>query len=1018
MKQINTKKTIAKTVLLLAFIIFNSGNYFSQNFVWVKTFGGPTYDDWRATSIDAGGNVIAVGSFSGTVDFDPGVGVTNLTSIAGGDDIFVMKLTSAGALVWARRIGTTTDEGAYDVICDGANNVYVTGSYRGTVDFDPGAGTNNLASAGNQDCFLLKLNSFGNFVWARSMGGTLDDYGSAIEIDAASANLYLTGTYNGTADFNPSAAVNNLISYGAQDAWVGKYDVNGNYAWAVHLGGTAGDYGYDLKVGASNNYVYCIGNFAGTSVTLTPGCSCPTYSSQGGTNSDIYCVKLTCSGGGYNSLGLIGGPGSEFGVGITLDAAENIYMCGQFSMACDMDPGFGTVNLASAGSADGFVVKLSSTFVHQWSNKWGSTSSDACTELDIDPLGNLYITGNYNGTVDFDPGVGTYTLAANGANSDCYVMKLNNGGNFVWAKDWGATGLGDYASDIDIDAQGNVYSIGTFWSTVDFDPGAAVTNSTSIGQTDGYIHKLSCTLPATVATTLSNYTLCANTITTTPIVLTATLVEPGTTYGWSVVGATGVGFAPTTGTATTMSYTSSTTFSIIVTATNACGTTTTSVNKVTVNALPTLSTSASPTAVCSGSLLTLTASGANTYTWSNSVTNATPFIPSVSQTYTVLATNSNGCVGTKTINVGIVSNPVISVTGNNLVCLNKPNTLTGSGAVTYTWLPGSVIGSTINAQPTANTIYTVNATGANGCNNSSTFTLNLVFPQTPQICMVTVDSLGINNEIFWEKTLYANVDSFIVYRETSTNIYKRIAAISKNAYSGYTDTSRSVGPANGDPNSTSYKYKLQLRDSCGNYSTLSNWHQTIFIQDQQNGNFNWNSYAIESSVTPVSVYDLFRIDVATNNYSLVTSTTAGLATDPQYNLWQTTAKWRVQANGFNCNPTNKTNGMLSQKVKTKSNIKNDKLVGIKNYDLMNSLISTYPSPAKDVVFVDGRALANIDLEIEMQNTFGQTVFSKKYTASSTEKYQIETTTLANGVYFVNIKQQNKTIAVKKIVVNK
>ncbi|MDP1803177.1 MAG: T9SS type A sorting domain-containing protein, partial [Bacteroidota bacterium] len=209
-----------------------------------------------------------------------------------------------------------------------------------------------------------------------------------------------------------------------------------------------------------------------------------------------------------------------------------------------------------------------------------------------------------------------------------------------------------------------------------------------------------------------------------------------------------------------------------------------------------------------------------------------------------------------------------------------------------------------------------------------------------------------------------------------------------------------------------------LRDSCGNYSALSNWHQTIFIQDQQNGNFNWNSYAIESSVTPVSVYDLFRIDLATNNYSLVTSTTAGLATDPQYSLWQNTAKWRVQANGFNCNPTSKTNGMLSQKVKTKSNIKNDRLVGIKNYELLNAAISTYPSPAKDIIFIDSRALANIDMTIELQNALGQTVYSKKYAASSNEKYQIETAAFANGIYFVNIKHENKTVAVKKIVVSK
>ncbi|MDP1801822.1 MAG: T9SS type A sorting domain-containing protein, partial [Bacteroidota bacterium] len=108
----------------------------------------------------------------------------------------------------------------------------------------------------------------------------------------------------------------------------------------------------------------------------------------------------------------------------------------------------------------------------------------------------------------------------------------------------------------------------------------------------------------------------------------------------------------------------------------------------------------------------------------------------------------------------------------------------------------------------------------------------------------------------------------------------------------------------------------------------------------------------------------------------------------------------------------------SQKVKTKSNIKNDRLVGIKDHQLMNASINTYPSPAKDVVFIDSRALANIDFTIELQNTLGQILYNKNYSASSNEKYQIDMNMFEDGVYFVNIKHNNKTFAVKKIIINK
>ncbi|MBA3682380.1 MAG: hypothetical protein H0W73_14650, partial [Bacteroidetes bacterium] len=201
------------------------------------------------------------------------------------------------------------------------------------------------------------------------------------------------------------------------------------------------------------------------------------------------------------------------------------------------------------------------------------------------------------------------------------------------------------------------------------------------------------------------------------------------------------------------------------------------------------------------------------------------------KTITMNAGNQFGSGASISKTITIYSVPGIAAT-SILTCGGGSVTLNASGATTYTWSTGQTSQNiNVSASTSVTTNYTVTGT-TGGCTNTAIGSVIIPFVETPNICMVTVDTLGDNNVIYWEKTLYDNVDSFIVYREIYNNVYQRIAAISKNAYSGYTDTARSIGPANGDPNTTSYKYKLQIRDTCGHYGVLSKWHQTIFIQDQ------------------------------------------------------------------------------------------------------------------------------------------------------------------------------------------
>src|SRR5690606_21731654 len=141
------------------------------NFVWAKRIGGTSSDFGNAIAIDGVGNVYTTGRFSDVVDFDPGTGTFNLNGGYGYYfDVFVSKLNVNGEFVWAKRIGGNGVDVGHAITLDGNNNVYTTGFFTGTVDFDPGTGTHNLASTGANDIFISKLDVNGNFLWANKFG--------------------------------------------------------------------------------------------------------------------------------------------------------------------------------------------------------------------------------------------------------------------------------------------------------------------------------------------------------------------------------------------------------------------------------------------------------------------------------------------------------------------------------------------------------------------------------------------------------------------------------------------------------------------------------------------------------------------------------------------------------------------------------------------------------------------------------------------------------------------------------
>jgi hypothetical protein len=429
----------------------------------------------QSVATDAAGNLYVTGSFMGTDDLDPGPGTYNLTD-AGGGDVLVAKFSSAGALVWARLMGgVNQDEGtAIAVAADGS--VYTTGYYQGMADFNPGPATSYLIAVNGPDIFVSKLDSAGNFVWARSMGGSNSDSGKAIAI-AGDGSVYTTGYYYNTVDFNPGAGIYNLTSSGGPDIFVSKLDSSGSFVWARSMGGTDSTDGSDTGTGiaaSADGYVYTTGYFTGTG-DFDPGAGTINLTSSGGT--DIFLTKFDAAGNIVWARSM-GGTSNDISNDIAVANDGSVYTAGYFQGVVDFDPGAATFYLTSAGGFDIFISKLDTAGNYVWARRIGGSNADSASGIAVTGDGNVYTTGYYTGTVDFDPGPGTFNLTSGGSNT--FFSKLDSAGHFLWARRVSGT-YSVLAKDIAVAGDGGVYTTGNFYGTVDFDPGTGTFNLTSLG---------------------------------------------------------------------------------------------------------------------------------------------------------------------------------------------------------------------------------------------------------------------------------------------------------------------------------------------------------------------------------------------------------------------------------------------------------------------------------------------------------------------------------------------------------
>ncbi len=376
---------------------------------WCKIDGTGDYEaDGMSVTTDEFGNIYMTGNFCCR---KANFGDTILTPV-GARDIFIAKYFPDGSLVWARQAGGPGDDYGHSIAVDGLGNIYVTGIFDSTANF----GGVSLTSMGGEDIFIAKYSSDGNIQWVKQAGGTSDDDGASIFTDI-SGDIYLTGYFSGrSANFESTT----LFDSGVSNMFIAKYHPDGTLAWVKSIPDTSQGAGYGITADTIGN-IYVTGVFTNAKFD--------SVSLKSAGNSDIFIAKYH-NDGNIDWVKAAGGKSVDEGHSITLDPNGNIFVTGFFSDTANFD---GTI-LNSSGSTDIFVAKYLSDGTNAWVKRAGSSDIDQGDGITADELGNVYVTGYFQLSADFE-GV---TLTSKGG-LEIFVAKYQPNGQLAWAKRAGGT---------------------------------------------------------------------------------------------------------------------------------------------------------------------------------------------------------------------------------------------------------------------------------------------------------------------------------------------------------------------------------------------------------------------------------------------------------------------------------------------------------------------------------------------------------------------------------------------------
>jgi len=472
-----------KSLYFAFIIIFCSSSTFSQTVApfleWVKgyEYSGSASPSSMATDVD--GNIYVTGSFDDSLIVNNEIFDTYEFEIFENNDGFIMKLDKFGELIWFKHIMSNSESGyityqsAGTVIVDHNKDLIITGSFFSSFKIDGVPESAISSSNGQDDGYILKLSADGDFIWVKRIGGNSGDSVGRVAVDSEN-NIHVIGSFNSTVDFDPAPGnnnVENLVGLGApggnfalyNDAFLLKLNSNGEFIWVRHFAGTELITANTIVID-DNDDVIVSGIFFGTCHFV--GVNGAFLYAYHEVYYDKYVAKLNKNGeflwikevNATNTGGV--SVASTF-----VDADGAIYTTGAVRGTVDLDSGSDDFFLSASYGSDVYIDKIDSDGNLVWAKSFpgiGWAELGACVWLDVD--NDIYISGRFRDSVDFDAGPGEVFLSPLNFES-MFLLKLNNDGEFNWVK---KTEGYSSAGPIIIDSNKDILFFGGYYTSVEF----------------------------------------------------------------------------------------------------------------------------------------------------------------------------------------------------------------------------------------------------------------------------------------------------------------------------------------------------------------------------------------------------------------------------------------------------------------------------------------------------------------------------------------------------------------------
>lgn len=435
---------------------------YSQN--WVNSAGSLYNDESYDVEIDDAGNIYATGYTTAQSVFGGNISInTN-----GFSDVFVSKSHSNGNFQWVKVFGGANADRGYDLTLDNQGNIYITGYFQGTANFD----SFTLTSQGSQDIFLVKLDNNGNVLWAISEGGTEGDTGYGVAVDGQ-GNVVLTGQFKGSASIGPNtfnSAINPNTSQAEYDIFLSKYDANGNDLWSIQGSAKYDDRGLALAIDNSDN-ILLTGQFSDT-LTLAGN----TF------NNSIYnagmLVKFNPNGNltWFKRMGAV----QTLVYDLEIDSQDNVFVTGDFQGQLMILDNSGNPNFLTGNYQYRiFLIKFNEAGEVLWMQEDDSDSEVSSKAISMDANGDLYLAGTFKCVMnEYADSLGDGYFNSVGFN-DVFITKYSNSGTRQWMKQYGGP-YDDYCSGIAVDQYDNPVISGGYSEFFNYPKGSSFQNFSGI----------------------------------------------------------------------------------------------------------------------------------------------------------------------------------------------------------------------------------------------------------------------------------------------------------------------------------------------------------------------------------------------------------------------------------------------------------------------------------------------------------------------------------------------------------